>query len=343
MHGMKIINILFRYFLIFIGLTILLFIFYKLVPEAVIKDDFPGKSINILGIHENDLFQYFYFLNALLTGHAGYVHSLIYSGSVTGAVLALFPETVVFLVITFVMSYEVSYIIGFHTGTEFKTIKKLSMNIFPLLFLYLVSALTLLAVFSGLLGWFPFSDILSSSSLSESWISSMGSNFFISSPTDIILIDGIIHNSPAILIDYLKHIALPFMALFIPTTIYLSVYISHETSIEYNKNYIRAGITRDAFRDNYMLYIKRGIKPRILGEIKPVFLIFTGGMVLVSFIFSYMNLGEFAVYSFLNYDFGFMGGMYSLFILALIIIAFDIIIDMVNINHNPINGGEYEN
>ena len=44
-------------------------------------------------------------------------------------------------------------------------------------------------------------------------------------------------------------------------------------------------------------------------------------MVLTSFIFSYMNLGEFAVYSFLNYDVGFMGGLYSLFILSIIIIS----------------------
>ena len=56
-----------------------------------------------------------------------------------------------------------------------------------------------------------------------------------------------------------------------------------------------------------------------------------GGMVLTSFIFSYMNLGEFAVYSFLNYDFGFMGGLYSLFILSIIIIIFDLIIDIINV------------
>ncbi|WP_337859797.1 hypothetical protein [Ferroplasma sp.] len=328
---LKIRNILFRELLIFVGFTVLLFVLYKFVPESIIRNDFPGTSINVLGLHRNYFFQYFYFLYALVTGRVGYVHSLIYSGSVTGAISLLFPETVVFLILTFAISYEASYMIGFHTGTAFKTVKKLSMNIFPLLFLYLGAGLTLLTVFSGLLGWFPFSGVLSSSSLAESWISYTGRDLFISSPTDIIIIDGIIHNSPGILIDYFKHIALPFLALFIPTTIYLSVYISHETSIEYNKNYIRSGITRDAFRDNYTAYIKRGIKPRILEEIKPVFLIFMGGMVLVSFIFSYMNLGEFTVYSFLNYDFGFMGGVYSLFMLALIIIVFDAIVDIINV------------
>lgn len=267
---------------------------------------------------------------ALMTGHTGYVYTTIYSGTVAGAISLILPETVIFMIITFAVSYEAAYYIGFHAGTAFKMVKKLSMNTFPLLFLYFLSGLVLLTIFSGILGWFPFSGILSSISLSESWISSTGGNLFITTPTNIILLDGIIHKSPGILLNYFKHMALPFMAVFIPTTVYLSVFISHEASIEYNKNYIRSGITRDAFRDKYISYIKRGIKPRILEEIKPVFLIFTGGVVIVSFIFSYMNLGEFAVYSFLNYDFGFMGGLYSLFIFAIIIILFDLVVDIIN-------------
>ena len=55
-----------------------------------------------------------------------------------------------------------------------------------------------------------------------------------------------------------------------------------------------------------------------------------GGLVLISFVFSYMNLGEFAVYSFMNYNFGFMGGLYSVFMLAIIVIIFDAIIDLLN-------------
>ena len=43
-----------------------------------------------------------------------------------------------------------------------------------------------------------------------------------------------------------------------------------------------------------------------------------------------MNLGEFAVYSFMNYNFGFMGGLYSVFMLAIIVIIFDVIIDLLN-------------
>ena len=332
MRGSRIINIFIKYFLIFIGLTIFLFLAYKFVPENILKNDFPGSSINVLGLNENDFFQYFYFLYALITCKVGYVNTLFYSGSVKSSISLILPETIVFLVITFPISYVISYIIGFYSGTAFRIIRRLSMNIFPLLFLYLVSGLTLLTVFSGVLGWLPFSGILSGRSIIvNNWISYTGNGIFVTTPTNIIIIDSIIHHSNGTLLDYLKHMALPFMALVIPTTIYLSVYISHETSVEYNRSYMRAGITRDAFRDNYTLYIKRGIRPRILNELKPVFLIFMGGMVLTSFIFSYMNLGEFAVYSFLNYGFGFMGGLYSLFILSIIIIIFDLIIDIINV------------
>jgi peptide/nickel transport system permease protein len=332
MRGSRVINIFLKYFLIFIGLTIFLFIIFKFVPEYIIINDFPGSTIEILGLHENYLFQYFDFVHALLTGNTGYVAIPFYSGTVKNVVSLLLPETILFLVMTFISSYIISYIIGFYSGTAFKTAKRLDMNIFPLFFLYLISGLTLLTVFSGILGWLPFNYILSGGSLIlNNWISYTGKGLFITSPTNIIMIDSIIHHSPGVLFDYLKHTALPFIALIIPTTMYLSTYISHETSIEYNKGYMKAGITRDAFRDNYILYIKRGIRSRMLEELKPVFLIFVGGMIMISYIFSYMNLGEFAVYSFLNYDFGIMGGLYAFYIFSIIIIIFDFIIDVINV------------
>ncbi len=36
--------------------------------------------------------------------------------------------------------------------------------------------------------------------------------------------------------------------------------VSPEASIVYNSSFMRAGTTRDAFRDNYILYVKRGIQ-----------------------------------------------------------------------------------
>ncbi|AGO61049.1 ABC transporter permease family protein [Ferroplasma acidarmanus] len=331
MGNQKPVNILAKYFFIFIGFTILLFIIYKFVPITILKKDYPGTSINVLGLRENDFFQYFYFLYALITGKMGNVNTLLYSGTVKSAVSIILPETIFFLVITFLISYALAYLIGFYSGTTFRTVRRLSMSIFPLLFLYMVSGLTLVTVFSGILGWFPSGSILSIHSIiGHSWISYSGQGLFITSPTNIIILDSIIHNSPVVLFDYLKHMVLPFIALLVPTTIYLSVYISHEASIEYNSSFMRAGTTRDAFRDNYILYVKRGIRSRLLEELKPVFLIFMGGLVLISFIFSYMNLGEFAVYSFMNYNFGFMGGLYSVFMLAIIVIIFDAIIDLLN-------------
>jgi len=331
MRGSKAINILTKYFLIFIGLTILLFIIYKFVPENILKNDFPGNSIDALGLHQNDFIQYFYFLSALITGKAGYENTIFYAGSVRKGVSLLLPETIVFLIITFVISYIISYFIGFYSGTAFRTVKRLNTNIFPLLFLYMVSGLTLLAVFSGILGWSPPGGIISTDAIiKHAWIYNAGKGVFITAPTNIIFLDSFINHSPTVLLDYLNHLMLPFIALVIPTSIYLSTYISHEASIQYNNSYMKAGATRDSFRDNYTLYVKRGVRSNILEELKPVFLIFMGGMVLVSFIFSYMNLGEFAVYSFMNYDFGFMGGLYSLFILSTIIIIFDFIIDLLN-------------
>ncbi len=331
MRGPKIINILMKYFLVFIGFTVFLFIIYKFVPGTILKNDFPGSSINALGLHENDFFQYFYFLYALITGKMGNVSTSFYSGTVESAVSLILPETIVFLVITFVISYIIAYLIGFYSGTVFMTVKRLSMNIFPLLFLYMISGLTLITIFSGILGWFPSGGIISIHSIiTHNWISYTGKDLFITSPTNIIILDSAIHHSPGVLLDYLKHMLLPFIALIIPTIIYLSVFISHEASIEYNSNYMKAGTSRDAFRNNYILYIKRGVRSKILEELKPVFLIFIGGMVLISFIFSYMNLGEFAVYSFMNYSFGFMGGLYSLFMFGIIVIIFDVIIDLLN-------------
>ncbi|WMT51434.1 MAG: hypothetical protein RE471_00795 [Ferroplasma sp.] len=331
MRGSKVTDILLKYFFIFIGLTIFLFAVYKFVPTSVIKNDFPGNSIEILGINRNVLFQYFYFLHSLVTGNMGYSNTSFYSGTVYSAISITIPETLLFLGVTFAISYTVSYYIGIYSGTVFKTAKIVNMNIFPLLFMYLVSGLILLAVFSGILGWLPSHGILSASSAAlNGWVSSTGNSIYTTAPTNIIFIDSIIHGSSSVFLDYLKHTALPFFSLFIPTTVYLSVFISHEASIEYNKKYMRAGITRNAFMDSYTTYIRRGIKSRIMGEVKSVFVIFMGGMAIVSYIFSYMNTGEFAIYSSLNYNYGIMGGIYSFFILAIIVIIFDLFIDIIN-------------
>jgi ABC-type dipeptide/oligopeptide/nickel transport system permease component len=331
MRGAKVTDILLKYFLIFIGLTIFLFTVYKFVPTAVIRNDFPGNSIQELGINRNIALQYFYFLHSLLTGTMGYTYTPFYSGTVYSALSITIPETVLFLGVTFALSYIVSYFIGIYSGTVFKTAKTVNMNIFPLLFLYLVSGLVLLAVFAGVLGWLPSHGILSSSSTAlHGWISSTGNSIYITVPTNIIFIDSIIHGSASVFLNFLKHMALPFFSLFIPTTVYMSVFISHEASIEYNKKYMRAGITRNAFMDTYIIYIRRGIRSRVLREMKSVFVIFMGGMVIVSYIFSYMNTGEFAIYSFLNYYYGIMGGIYSFFVLAIMAIIFELFIDIIN-------------
>ncbi len=331
MQWIKIRGILVKYLLVFMGISIFLFTVFKFVPLKIVSNDFPGNSIKTMGIHKNIIFQYFYFLHSMLVGSVGYTYTPFYSGTVIRAVSITLPETVLFLISIFALSYTASYFIGLYSGTAFKTTKTLNMNIFPLLFFYLVSGIVLLSVFAGILGWFPAHGILSSSSTAlNRWISSTGNIIYISRPTNIILLDSIIHSSPTVLLNFLNHIVLPFFSLFIPTTIYLSVYISHETSIEYNKAYMKAGITRNAFMDNYIIYIRRGIRSRVLKELKSVFVIFMGGMVIISYLFLYMNIGEFAIYSFLNYDYGIMGGIYSLFILAIMVIIFDLFIDVIN-------------
>lgn len=331
MQWRKIIGILVKYFLIFIGVTIFLFTAFKFVPINIVKNDFPGSSIDVLGLHKNIVFQYFYFLHSLIWGTMGNTDTAFYTGAVSRAVFITVPETVLFLIVTLAISYTASYFIGLRSGTAFKITKTLNMNIFPLMFLYFVSGLLLLTVFAGILGWLPSQGILSAGSVAaNNWISSTGNSIYITRPTNIILIDSIVHGSTYVFFDYLRHMALPFFSLFIPTTIYLSVFISHEASIEYNKKYMKAGITRDAFADNYVRYIKRGIKSRILGDMKWVFVVFMGGMVLISYIFSYMNTGELAIYSFLDYEYGIMGGIYSVFILSLMVIIFDLLIDLIN-------------
>ena len=50
MRGARIINIFIKYFLIFIGLTIFLFLAYKFVPENILKNDLPD-NIPLNGSH----------------------------------------------------------------------------------------------------------------------------------------------------------------------------------------------------------------------------------------------------------------------------------------------------
>ncbi len=329
MYARRPVMITLKYALFFIGMTVFLFIFYKFVPGNIVIRDYGTSGVP--GIKYNDFIQYFYFLYDLMTGNMGYTRLTIYTGPVNKMILEMIPETILFIIITFFISFIISYYIGIYSGTTFRNTKNLEMNIFPLFIIYFIFSIVMLTVFSSILLWFPFRYIVQPDSLSNYiWITNRGNGIFTSTPTNIILIDAIIHRSGTVIYSYFRSLALPLISISAPTIIFLSTYINRITSIEYNKKYMKAGIIRDSFRDSYIIRMKKAIKTELLQEMKAVFAIYIGGVIIVSYVFSYMTLGYSLIYSFLNYSYGIFSGIYSLFFLSLIIIVFNYMIDLIS-------------
>jgi len=323
-------KLIIKYIILFIGITVLFFIIIKFIPENIIITNYGNNAYKNLGLKYPVFIQYFYFLFALITGNMGNVDIKIYTGNTLNIINILLPETVEFLIISFIVSLIISYKLGLFIGTRYKNTNNINVDIFPFLILYLITGLILLDVFNGILGILPLRYIISDNfSSGYPWISYIGNGIFVTKPTDIILFDSLINGSYNVLINYLKSFILPFLSLIIPSTIYLTLYISRLTSIEYNKDYIKFGFIHGLYGNDYIKRIKENINSYIIKELKPVFILFIGGMIVISYIYSYMNLGEFIVYSFLNYNGGLMGAIYGIFILAVIIIIFSFIIDLI--------------
>ncbi len=322
-------KIITKYAGIFISITVLLFILIKFIPENIIISNYGAGAYNGLGLKDPVFIQYFYFLFDLITGNMGSVNIKIYTGNTLGIVGMLLPETLEFLLISFLASLAISYKVGVFIGTKYSNTNNINVNVFPFLILYLITGLILLTIFSGLLGIFPLRYIIPNRfATGYPWIGYAGNGIFITKPTNIIMLDSIINGNYTVLIYYVRGFILPFIALIIPSTIYLCIYISRLTSIEYNKDYLKIAFIRGLYGNDYIKHIKRNIDSTIIREMKPVFILFIGGMIIISYIYSYMNIGEFVVYSFLNYNGGLMGAIYGIFILIVIILIFDFIIDL---------------
>ncbi len=325
----NILKIIIKYTGILISITILFFIIMKLIPENIIIKNYGVGAYTNLGLKYPFFIQYFYFLYDLVAGNMGNVNIKIYTGNTFNIIRILLPETLEFIIISFLASLAISYKLGLYIGIKYKNTNKINVNIFPFLVLYLITGLIFLTIFNGLLGILPFEYIISSRFSDYSWISYTGYGIFITRPTDIILFDSIINGNYSVLISYIKSFIMPFMALIIPSTIYLTMYISRLTSTEYNKDYLKIGFIRGLYENDYIKHIKGNINFEIIHELRPVFILFIGGMIIISYIYSYMNIGEFIVYSFLSYNGGFMGAIYGIFILTVIVLIFNFIIDLI--------------
>ncbi len=320
-----------KYISTFIGITIILFILFKNVPVKILAGNYSPSSYALLGLKYPLFIQYFYFVYDIVTVNMGNIINPIYSGSVSRAMKIFLPETLFITILGFIVSISISYKIGFFLGFRSKKREKLDVNVFPLVIFYFLIPFVFIAIFNGILAVLPPKYILPAYIVpyNYNWIKFVNNDIFITQPTNILFFDGIIHHSPIILINYLKNFAMPFVSLIIPSTVYLSIFTKRLTSIEYNKKYIRIRIVKNIGDDKFIYHIKRNIRYTMLNEFKTIFGLFLGGEIIISYIFSYMNLGEFLVYSIMNYKTGIFGVIESIFIFTMAIFIFNMIIDII--------------
>ncbi|KJE49048.1 MULTISPECIES: hypothetical protein [Acidiplasma] len=325
-------TLLIKYLSVFIGVTLVLFIIEKLIPSSYIYADYNSLSSanNILGLNKPLFIQYFYFIYDLITLRLGNTSNLIYSGSTHTGIMEMLPETLFLIILAFIVILVISYKIGFFLGFRSMKDQRLDINIFPVTVLYFILPIVFIGILSGVYRILPYRYIMPEYYAAKySWVIYANNGIIITRPTDIILFDAIIHGSLGFLYYYLLRFVMPFVSIIIPVALYLTIFIKRLTTIEYKKKYVRIRILKNVDDDNFIYHIKRNIRYIMLHEYKTIFGIYLSGIIIVTYIFSYMNLGEFFIYSIIDFPSGLMGMLGSAFIFSSMVIVFNLMMDIM--------------
>jgi ABC-type dipeptide/oligopeptide/nickel transport system permease component len=275
--------------------------------------------------HLNDplAIQYLYWLEAFVQGNWGYTQTPIYAGTVTSAIRLFFPNTLVLAILASIFTALIGIPLGVWSAIRKNSIGDQLTRVLsfvgystPIYWL----ALILIIVFASssvcsCLNILPIGGTVSLSLITGvSWYH----NGF-SSPTNVLLIDSLLHGRFDIFENALTHLILPVATLTYGTMASVLRVMRSSMQDTLNQDYVRTARAK-GLQEKVVINVhaRRNALIPVFTLLGAVIASLLGGVVLVEEVFNYLGLGYWTTQAILNGDVGGIMGATIVFGLAFI-------------------------
>ena len=277
-------------------------------------------------LHLNDplIVQYFYWLAAFLQGNWGQTSTSVYSGTVTGAIVLFYPNTIVLAIFSAILITIIGIPLGVASAVRKDSIfdqltRVISFAGFSIPVYWL--GLLLIIVFassnvSPYLNWFPIGGTVDPRLVASSTWFQGG----VSSPTHLLILDALINGRPDIFVNALLHLVLPVLTL--TFGVIASVLRVTRSSMQdsLNQDYIRTARAKGLSEKTVInVHARRNALIPVVTLMGFLVANLLGGVVLTETVFNYIGLGYWGTQALLNGDVGGIMGVTFIFGLTFIV------------------------
>lgn len=319
----------------FIGLTLIVFVLIHVGGNQHLLGEYVNIHSTIpVSVQEQELaqrfrlndpliIQYGYWLGAFLQGNWGYTHTTIYSGTVTSAIDLFFPNTLMLAIPAVILTALIGIPLGVWSAVRKDSVADQATRVLsfigysiPIYWLGLI----LIIVFGsssvcGCLNIFPISGTVSVSLMAGvTWYHNG-----ISSPTNVLILDSLIHGRLDIFYNALQHLVLPVLTLTYATMASVLRVTRSSMQDTLNQDYVRTARAKGlSERAVINVHARRNALIPVFTLLGAVIASLLGGVVLVEEVFNYLGIGYWTTQAILNGDVGGIMGATVVFGLAFI-------------------------
>jgi ABC-type dipeptide/oligopeptide/nickel transport system permease component len=323
----------------FVGLTLIVFALIHIGGNQHLIGEYVNIHSTVpVSVQEQELtqrfrlndpliIQYGYWLAAFLQGNWGYTHTAIYTGTVLSAIGLFFPNTLMLAIPAVILTAIIGIPIGVWSAIRKDSVADQTTRVLsfvgysiPVYWLGLI----LIIVFGsssvcGCLNVFPISGTVSISLMNGvGWYH----NGF-SSPTDVLIIDSLIHGRLDIFLNALMHLILPVLTLTYATMASVLRVTRSSMQDTLNQDYVRTARAKGLSEKTVInVHARRNALIPVVTLLGAVIASLLGGVVLVEEVFGYLGIGYWTTQAILNGDVGGIMGATIIFGLSFIFANF---------------------
>jgi ABC-type dipeptide/oligopeptide/nickel transport system permease component len=291
---------------------------HSTVPVAVQE----AQLAQTFHLNEPLIVQYGYWLGEFLQGNWGYTHTPVYSGTVLSAIDLFFPNTLMLAIPSVILTALIGIPLGVWSAVGKDSISDQATRVvsfvgysIPIYWLGLI----LIIVFGSsavctCLNIFPISGTVSVTLVAGlSWYSNG-----VSSPTNVLLIDSLLHARFDIFLNALMHLILPVLTLTYATMASVLRVTRSSMQDTLNQDYVRTARAKGLSEKMVINQARRNALIPVFTLLGAVIASLLGGVVLVEEVFGYLGIGYWTTQAILNGDVGGIMGATVVFGLAFI-------------------------
>jgi ABC-type dipeptide/oligopeptide/nickel transport system permease component len=304
------------------GLTLLVFLLFNLVPEymitaGLVSPHFQGaqrlQAIKIAEVvygltYANGqpipiYLRYFLYLKDLLIGNWGFMTSNMFTGNVLTGIELYFPNTLQLTIFATIVTFIVSIPLGTYIGARPNSGADQVGRIFSLTGYAMPAFFLADALVIAFGKYLPIVGSISPLAHPPPWALSTGGSYLISTPTHMFVFDGLIHFFATgnmydlqIAENALIHLILPVLTLTYGLLAGVLRYIRAGMVDSMNQEYVKTARSKGVLeKDVIKKHIRKNALIPTITVMGLLFASLLGGVVVVETVFLYPGIGLFAV------------------------------------------------